>query len=224
MRLLVVEDEPKAAAALRKGLVEKGYAVDLCLDGTEGLRHARTGEYDLLILDLMLPGRDGWSILSELRSAGTNLPVIVLTARDAVRDRVRGLRSGADDYLVKPFAFAELLARVQSVLRRMKETMPKSLRVGDLEMDFQKQRAMRAGQQLDLTPKEFALLAFLAEHRGEPQTRSTIAAAVWDMPNEGESNVVDVHVRRLRAKADDPFDCKLIQTVRGVGYVIREDG
>jgi two-component system copper resistance phosphate regulon response regulator CusR len=223
MRLLVVEDEPKAAAAIRKGMVEKGYDVDLCLDGTEGLRLARTGDYDLLILDLMLPGRDGWTILSDLRAAGTTLPVIVLTARDAVRDRVRGLRLGADDYLVKPFALAELLARVQSVLRRSRETMPKSQRVGDLEMDFQRQRAMRAGQPLDLTPKEFALLAFLADHRGEPQTRATIAAAVWDMPNEGESNVVDVHVRRLRAKADDPFDRKLIHTVRGVGYVLRDD-
>jgi two-component system copper resistance phosphate regulon response regulator CusR len=223
MLLLVVEDEPKAAAAIRKGMVEKGYDVDLCLDGTEGLRLARTGDYDLLILDLMLPGRDGWTILSDLRAAGTTLPVIVLTARDAVRDRVRGLRLGADDYLVKPFALAELLARVQSVLRRSRETMPKSQRVGDLEMDFQRQRAMRAGQPLDLTPKEFALLAFLADHRGEPQTRATIAAAVWDMPNEGESNVVDVHVRRLRAKADDPFDRKLIHTVRGVGYVLRDD-
>lgn len=223
MKLLVVEDEPKAAAALRKGFLEKGYEVELCLDGDEGLRRARATEHDLLVLDLMLPGRDGWSILSELRSAGSSLPVIVLTARDAVRDRVRGLRLGADDYLVKPFAFAELLARVQSVLRRSTETMPKSIRVDDLEVDFHRQRATRSGQALDLTPKEFALLAFLAEHRGEAQTRATIASAVWDMPNEGESNVVDVHVRRLRAKADDPFDRKLIQTVRGVGYVLREE-
>jgi len=222
MRILVVEDEPKTAAAIRKGFAEKGYEVDLCLDGSEGLRLAKTGNYDLLVLDLMLPGRDGWSILSELRAAGVSLPVIVLTARDAVRDRVKGVSLGADDYLIKPFAFAELLARVQSVLRRASGTMPEVIRIADLELDFARHRAARSGSPLDLTPKEFALLAFLARRRGEPQTRATLAAAVWDMPHEGESNVVDVHVRRLRAKADDPFERKLIQTVRGVGYVLRE--
>lgn len=223
MRILVVEDEPKSAAALRKGLAEKGFEVDVCPDGDEGLRLARSGDYQLLVLDLMLPGRDGWSVLSELRASGATVPVLVLTARDAVRDRVRGLGLGADDYLIKPFAFAELIARVQSVLRRSSDTMPKSLRVADLELDFTRQKASRAGQSLDLTPKEFALLAFLARRRGEPQSRATIAAAVWDMPHEGESNVVDVHVRRLRAKVDDPFKSKLIQTVRGVGYVLRDD-
>jgi two-component system, OmpR family, copper resistance phosphate regulon response regulator CusR len=223
MRLLVVEDEPKTAAALRKGFTEKGFEVDLCLDGVEGLRLARSGDYQLLVLDVMLPGRDGWSILSELRTSSPHLPVVVLTARDAVRDRVKGLGLGADDYLIKPFAFAELLARVQSVLRRASGTMPEVVRIADLELDFVRHRASRGGALLDLTPKEFALLAFLARRRGEPQTRATIAAAVWDMPHEGESNVVDVHVRRLRAKADDPFERKLIQTVRGVGYVLRDD-
>jgi two-component system copper resistance phosphate regulon response regulator CusR len=223
MRLLVVEDEPKTAAALRKGFAEKGYEVDLCLDGAEASRLARTGDYQLLVLDIMLPGRDGWSILSELRAAGVELPVVVLTARDAVRDRVKGLSLGADDYLIKPFAFAELLARVQSVLRRASGTMPATVRIADLELDFAKHKASRNGSALDLTPKEFALLAFLARHRGEPQTRATLASAVWDMPHEGESNVVDVHVRRLRAKVDDPFEHKLIQTVRGVGYVLRDD-
>jgi two-component system copper resistance phosphate regulon response regulator CusR len=223
MRVLVVEDEPKAAASLRKGLVEHGYNVQLCLDGAEASRLARAGNFDLLVLDIMLPGRDGWSILSEMRSAGSELPVIVLTARDAVRDRVKGLRLGADDYLVKPFAFAELLARVESVLRRTSGTIPESIRIADLELDMARRRALRGGEALDLTPTEFALLAFLARHRGQPQTRRAIAAAVWDMPHEGESNVVDVHVRRLRAKVDDPFETKLIHTVRGVGYVLRDD-
>jgi two-component system copper resistance phosphate regulon response regulator CusR len=222
MQLLVIEDEPKTAAALRKALVEKGYEVDLCFSGPEGLRLARSGTYDLLVLDLMLPGQDGWSILHDLRSNNITVPVIVLTARDAVRDRVKGLDLGADDYLVKPFSIAELLARIQSVLRRSSGTMPELVRIADLEIDFVRQRATRSGEALDLTPKEFALLAFLARRRGEPQTRATIAAGVWDMPHEGESNVVDVHVRRLRAKADDPFERKLIQTVRGVGYVLRD--
>jgi two-component system, OmpR family, copper resistance phosphate regulon response regulator CusR len=223
MRLLVVEDEAKTAAALRKGFTEKGFEVDLCLDGAEALRMIRAGDYQLVVLDVMLPGRDGWSILSDMRASGILLPVVVLTARDAVRDRVRGLSLGADDYLIKPFAFAELLARVQSVLRRASGTMPATVRIADLDLDFVRNRATRGGQALDLTPKEFALLTFLARHRGEPQTRATLAAAIWDMPNEGESNVVDVHVRRLRAKADDRFEHKLIQTVRGVGYVLRDD-
>jgi two-component system copper resistance phosphate regulon response regulator CusR len=171
----------------------------------------------------MLPGRDGWSVLAELRAAATNIPVIVLTARDSVRDRVKGLGLGADDYLIKPFAFAELAARVESVLRRSTGTMPEVLRIADLEVDFAHQKAQRAGAALDLTPKEFTLLAFLARRAGEPQTRATLATEVWNMPRESESNVVDVHVRRLRAKADDPFERKLIQTVRGVGYVLRDE-
>lgn len=223
MRLLIVEDESKTASALRKGFAENGYEVDVCENGEEGLRRARAIAYDLVVLDIMLPERDGWSVLQDLREAGIRVPVIMLTARDAVKDRVKGLGLGADDYLVKPFAFAELLARVQSVLRRSSGTMPESIRVADLEIDMVRRRAARGGSALDLTPIEFSLLSFLARHRGEAQTRATIAAAVWDMPHEGESNVVDVHVRRLRSKTDDPFDRKLIQTVRGVGYVLRDD-
>jgi two-component system copper resistance phosphate regulon response regulator CusR len=222
MRILVVEDEPKAAAALRKGLTEKGYDVDVAADGDEGLRLALTGNYALVVLDVMLPGRDGWAVLNELRAAGRTLPVILLTARDAVRDRVKGLGLGADDYLVKPFAFAELLARVQSVLRRAGGAAD-TLSAGDLHLDLIRQTATRGGTDLGLTPREFVLLAHLARRRGEPQTRSTLASEVWGMPHEGESNVVDVHVRRLRAKVDDPFERKLIHTVRGVGYVFRDD-
>ena len=223
MRLLIVEDESKTANALRKGFAEHGYEVDICSEGDEALRRARAHDYSLIVLDIMLPQRDGWSILQALRVAGNRVPVIMLTARDAVKDRVKGLGLGADDYLVKPFAFAELLARVQTVLRRSSGTIPESVRIGDLELDIVRRRAARGGSPLDLTPTEFALLSFLARHRGEPQTRATIAAAVWDMPHEGESNVVDVHVRRLRSKADDPFERKLIHTVRGVGYVVRDD-
>jgi two-component system copper resistance phosphate regulon response regulator CusR len=222
MRILVVEDEPKTAACLHKGLTEKGYAVDVAADGDTGLGLACAGDYDLVVLDVMLPGRDGWSVLAELRRAGRAVPVVCLTARDAVRDRVKGLELGADDYLVKPFAFAELLARVHSVLRRTAGQAADTLRVADLELDLLRQRATRAGQRLDLTPREFALLSFLARRRGEPQSRATLAAEVWGVRYEAESNVVDVHVRRLRAKADDPFEQKLIQTVRGVGYVLRE--
>lgn len=223
MRLLVVEDDAKTALALAKGLADKGYDVDLCADGDEGLLRARNGSYDLLVLDLMLPGRDGWSILAELRSAGVLLPVIVLTARDSVRDRVRGLEHGADDYLVKPFALAELAARVQSVLRRSTGTIPEVLRIADLELDNVRRRAVRGGAAIDLTPREFVLLSHLARHAGEPQTRSMLAVDVWHMPRECESNVVDVSVRRLRAKVDDPFERKLIHTVRGVGYVFRAE-
>jgi two-component system copper resistance phosphate regulon response regulator CusR len=222
MRLLVVEDEPKTAAFVRKGLAEHGCAVDVTRDGDEGLRLAQSGDYDLVILDVMLPGRDGWSVLTELRRAGRPVPVLVLTARDAVRDRVKGLELGADDYLVKPFAFAELLARVRALRRRAAGQSADAVRVADLELDFVRQRAARAGKRLDLTPKEFAILTLLARHPGEPLSRAALAAEVWGVRYEAESNVVDVHVRRLRSKVDDPFECKLIHTVRGVGYVLQE--
>ena len=222
MRLLVVEDEPKTAGFLRKGLAEQGFAVDVARDGDAGLRRALAGEYDLIVLDVMLPGRDGWAVLAELRRAGRAVPVLVLTARDAVRDRVKGLELGADDYLVKPFAFAELLARVRALLRRAAGQLPESLRVADLELDLLHLRATRAGVRLDLTPKEFAILATLARQRGEPLSRTALAVEVWGVRPEGESNVVDVHVRRLRSKVDDPFEAKLIHTVRGVGYVLQE--
>jgi two-component system, OmpR family, copper resistance phosphate regulon response regulator CusR len=222
MRLLVVEDEPKTAAFLRKGLAEHGCTVDVARTGDDGLRLAQSGDYDLVVLDVMLPGRDGWSVLTELRRAGRPVPVLVLTARDAIRDRVKGLELGADDYLVKPFAFAELLARVRALRRRAAGQPPEGVRVADLELDFVHQRATRAGKPLDLTPKEFTILTLLARRPGEPLSRAALASEVWGVRYEAESNVVDVHVRRLRSKVDDPFERKLVQTVRGVGYVLQE--
>jgi two-component system copper resistance phosphate regulon response regulator CusR len=220
MRILVVEDEKKTAAFLRRGLTENGFAVEVAAHGEDGLRQALAGAPDLILLDVMLPERDGWSILSALRQAGRQTPILFLTARDAVRDRVKGLELGADDYLVKPFAFSELLARIRTVLRRSAAGSAESLRIADLEIDLVRDRAARAGKALDLTPKEFGLLTLLARRRGEVLSRALIAEQVWAMGCAGESNVVDVHVRRLRAKVDDPFPQKLIHTVRGVGYVL----
>jgi two-component system copper resistance phosphate regulon response regulator CusR len=222
VKILVVEDEKKAAAYLRKGLLENGFVVDLAADGEEGAALARNGGYDLLILDIMLPRRDGWSVLSELRREGVQTPVLFLTAKDSLPDRVKGLNLGADDYLVKPFAFSELLARVRSILRRGPSRRAETLRRGDLEIDLVRHRAARAGRKLELTPKEFSLLSFLARHPGEVQSRTAIAEQVWDMNFDGGTNVVDVHVRRLRSKVDDPFELKLIHTVRGMGYVLDE--
>jgi two-component system, OmpR family, copper resistance phosphate regulon response regulator CusR len=222
MRLLIVEDQQKAAAYLRKGLEENGFVVDVASDGVEGLHRARSGEYDLVVLDVMLPGRDGWSVLTELRQAGHQTPVLFLTARDAVEDRVKGLELGGDDYLVKPFSFAELLARVRSLLRRGPGRQPEMVRIGDLELDLIRHKATRGGQRLELTPKEFALLSLLARRSGEVLSRTLIAEQVWDMNFDSDSNVVDVHVRRLRSKVDAPFAIKLIHTVRGIGYVLEE--
>jgi two-component system copper resistance phosphate regulon response regulator CusR len=220
MKILVVEDEKKSATALEKGLKETGYDVDLADKGDSGLQMALDHDYDLVVLDIMLPGRDGWSVMNEMRKAGKKTPVLFLTARDGVEDRVKGLELGADDYLVKPFAFSELQARVKTILRRTPQRQPEIVKIGDLELDLFKQRAVRAGKKLDLTPKEFALLSLLARRAGEPQSRETIAEEVWDMNFDSDTNVVDVHVRRLRSKLDDPYEKKLIQTVRGVGYVI----
>jgi two-component system copper resistance phosphate regulon response regulator CusR len=222
VKILIVEDEVKAAAYLRKGLTENGFVVDVAGRGDEGLRRALASDYDLIILDVMLPGRDGWSVLTELRQAGKQTPVLFLTARDAVHYRVKGLELGADDYLVKPYAFSELLARVRSILRRGPSRQPDTMRVGDLELDLVRHRAARGGRRLELTPKEFALLSLLARRAGEVLSRSLIAEQVWDMNFESDSNVVDVHVRRLRAKVDDASEQKLIHTVRGVGYVLEE--
>ena len=222
MRILVVEDEEKTAAYLRKGLTENGFVVDVCTQGDDGLHLARTMGYDLIILDVMLPERDGWSVLAELRRAGSQTPVLFLTAKDAVQDRVKGLELGADDYLVKPFAFSELLARIRTILRRGPNRQGDLLTVADLEIDLPRHRASRAGQRLDLTPKEFLLLSFLARRQGEVLSRTLIAEQVWDMNFDSNTNVVDVHVRRLRSKVDDPFERKLIHTVRGAGYVLEE--
>jgi two-component system copper resistance phosphate regulon response regulator CusR len=222
MRILVVEDEAKIAAFLRKGLTENGFVVDVANQGDDGLHLARTVAYDLVILDVMLPNLDGWALLTTLRHEGKQTPVLYLTARDSVHDRVKGLELGADDYLVKPFAFSELLARVRSILRRGPSRQPETIRVADLEVDVVHLRAFRAGQRLDLTPKEFALLSLLARRAGDVLSRTLIAEHVWDMNFDSDTNVVDVHIRHLRSKVDDPFERKLIHTARGVGYVLEE--
>ena len=222
MRVLIVEDEAKTAAYLAKGLREHGFVADVARDGRDGLHMAQSETYDVAILDVMLPGRDGWSVLQDLRSSGSSLPVLFLTARDSVPDRVRGLELGADDYLVKPFAFSELLARIRTILRRGSSRQPEELCVGDLEVDLVRRKVQRAGQKLELSPKEFALLSLLLRRSGEVLSRTLIAEQVWDMNFDSDTNVVDVHIRRLRAKVDDPFDRKLIHTVRGAGYVLEE--
>ena len=223
MRLLVVEDETKLAEYLHKGLGENGHVVDVARDGIEGRRLATGGEYDLVLLDLMLPGIDGFGVLAALRAQSRYTPVLMLTARDKVEDRVRGLEQGADDYLVKPFAFSELLARVGALLRRGAATGVQTLaelRLGDLELDLIARRATRAQQRLDLTAKEFKLLTLLLRRRGQILSRTTLAEQVWDMNFDSDTNVVEVAVRRLRAKLDDPFPAKLLHTVRGMGYVL----
>ena len=211
-------------AYLAKGLTENGYRVDCAGNGEDGFQLARAGAYDLVILDIMLPGKDGWSILADLRRSGQQFPILFLTARDAVEDRVRGLESGADDYLVKPFAFAELLARVHTLLRRGLARPSEVLRIADLEIDPISHKTQRSSRRLVLTPKEFSLLHLLASRTGDVLSRTSLAEQVWDMNFDSDTNVVDVHVRRLRSKVDDPFQRKLIHTVRGVGYVLEERG
>jgi two-component system, OmpR family, copper resistance phosphate regulon response regulator CusR len=222
MRILIVEDDKKAAAYLYKGISENGFVVDVTDKGEDGLNLAFTGDYDLIILDVMLPGRDGWSVIAELRRSGKQTPVLLLTARDSVQDRVKGLKLGADDYLVKPFAFSELLARIHSILRRGPARQSEIICIADLEIDLVRHKAVRGGKRLDLTPKEFSFLSFLARRAGEVLSRTLIAEQVWDMNFDSDSNVVDVAVRRLRRKVDDPFTKKLVHTVRGVGYVLED--
>lgn len=222
MRILVVEDERKLARYLQQGLGENGFVVDVAHDGIEGKHLATEGDYDLVLLDVMLPGVDGFGVLSALRKT-KNTPVLMLTARDKVEDRVLGLENGADDYLVKPFAFSELLARVQALLRRGGSVNAQeitSLRLGDLELDLVRRKATRAEDRLDLTAKEFTLLALLMRKQGHILSRTQLAEQVWDMNFDSDTNVVEVAVRRLRAKLDDPYSEKLLHTVRGMGYVL----
>ena len=223
MKLLVVEDELKLAGYLHKGLTEEGYVVDLAHTGVDGLHLALSGDYDLILLDGMLPAIDGLTVLGTLRLS-KQTPVLMLTARGRVEDRVQGLTAGADDYLVKPFAFSELLARIQTILRRAGTIRPSPestlLKLADLELDLLRRKATRAGQRLDLTPKEFNLLSLLMRREGEVLSRTELAAQVWDMNFDSETNAVEVAVRRLRTKLDQPFETSLLHTVRGMGYVL----
>lgn len=222
MRILVIEDDTKLAGYLKKGLSQSGYSVDVAHDGIDGRHLAVEGEYDLVLLDVMLPGVDGFGVLSALRKT-KHMPVLMLTARDKVADRVRGLRDGADDYLVKPFSFSELLARVEALLRRggpKAQPTATLLQLGDVELDLARRKAHRAGQRLDLTAKEFSLLALLLGRQGEVLSRTVLAEQVWDVNFDSETNVIEVAIRRLRAKLDAPFPEKLLHTVRGMGYVL----
>lgn len=220
MKVLIVEKEPKTAAYLNQGLSEAGFCVNLRRDGNQGLRSALTEAYDLVVLDVALPGLDGWGVLSAIRRAGRDVPIMFLAARDQVDDRVKGLELGADDYLLKPIVFSEFLARVRSLLRRGKRSETGTMRVGDMELDLLRRRVTRAGTRIDLTAKEFSLLELLFRREGEVLPRSLIASQVWDMNFDSDTNVIDVAVCRLRSKIDDPFDVKFIRTVRGMGYVL----
>lgn len=222
MRVLLVEDEAKLAEYVRKGLSENGFVVDVAKDGIDGKHLALHGEYDLVVLDVMLPGIDGFSVLKALRES-RNTPVLMLTARDRVEDRVKGLQDGADDYLVKPFAFSELLARLQALGRRGVRVSAEEanvLRLGPLELDMIKRKATRDGKRLELTSKEFILLTLFLRRQGEVLSRTVLAEQVWDMNFDGDTNAVEVAIRRLRSKMDDPFEHKMLRTVRGMGYVL----
>jgi len=220
VKILIVEDEPKTGDYLKQGLTEAGFVADLVRDGLDGVHAALTQDPDLVVLDILLPGLDGWQVLRQIRQAGRQMPVLMLTALGQVEDRVHGLEAGADDYLVKPFAFSELLARVRTLLRRGKTTEPAVLRAADLELDLLRRRVTRGGRRVDLTAKEFALLELLLRRQGEVLPRSLIASQVWDMNFDSDTNVIEVALRRLRAKIDDDFEPKLIRTVRGMGYVL----
>lgn len=221
MKILIVEDEAKTGEYLRQGLKESGFNVDLVVNGLDGMFQGMEGDYDLAILDVMLPKLDGWQVLKAWRDKGRLMPVLFLTAKDHVEDRVKGLELGADDYLVKPFSFAELLARVRIILRRGRGNVESAvLVVEDLELDLLRRRVSRAGKKIDLTAKEFGLLELLLRRKGEVLPRSLIASQIWDMNFDSDTNVIEVAIRRLRAKVDNGFEPRLIQTVRGMGYVL----
>jgi two-component system copper resistance phosphate regulon response regulator CusR len=220
VKILVVEDDVKTARFLQKGLSEAGFVVDVAGDGLGAIHLGREFKFDLIVLDVMLPRADGWQVVHELRRDGIETPVLMLTSKDSVADRVKGFELGADDYLVKPFAFSELLARIRALLKRSPGRHQDVLRLADLEIDVTRHRASRAGQKIDLTSKEFVLLTLLARRAGEVLSRTMIAEGVWDVNFDSDTNVVDVNVTRLRRKVDDPFPRKLIKTVRGAGYVL----
>jgi heavy metal response regulator len=222
MRVLVVEDERKIADFIRKGLCEDGYAVDVAYDGDEALDWVAVAEFDMIVLDVMLPVRDGMEVCRLLRQRGVHIPILMLTARDTVEDRVQGLDSGADDYLVKPFAFAELLARLRALSRRERSVLGTCLQVGDLVLDSATREVSRQGMPMPLTSKEYALLEYLVRHPNQVLTRTMIAEHVWNYDFDNATNVIDVHIRNLRRKIDDPFPTKLIHTVRGAGYRISD--
>jgi two-component system copper resistance phosphate regulon response regulator CusR len=219
MRILVVEDEKRITDFLQRGLESAGYAVDAANDGQTGLNLVHHTEYDLIILDLGLPDMDGLQVLSKVRNRKTSPPVLILSARDQVDDRVKGLEGGADDYVVKPFAFVELLARVRALLRRGQPT-PERLQVGELVLDCIRRKVTRNGENIELAPKEFSILEYMMRNRGRPLSRTMIVEHVWDMDYDGLTNIVDVYIRHLRSKIDDRFPAKMIQTVRGIGYML----
>jgi two-component system copper resistance phosphate regulon response regulator CusR len=221
MKILVIEDEAKTVAYLQRGLTEQGHAVDVAGNGIDGQHLALTGDYDAIVLDIMLPGRDGIAVLQALRREKST-PVIMLTARGEVDDRIHGLQNGADDYLVKPFSFLELLARLQALGRRGRPQDTGHIRIADLHIDLLARRAMRGSRRLDLTAKEFALLAALARHHGQVLSKTVIVEMVWDVNFDSNTNVVEVAIKRLRAKLDEPGEAKLLHTIRGMGYVLEE--
>jgi len=222
MKILVIEDEERIADFIKRGLEGAGYEVDVALDGQSGLDRMHELDYDLLVLDLMLPDMDGLTVLEKTRNRKVSPPVLILSARSEVEDRVRGLEVGADDYLVKPFAFEELLARVKALLRRG-QPVPDRLVAGDLVVDCLRRKVTRAGRPIELAPKEFSILEYLVRNRGKPLTRTMIVEHVWDTEYDGLTNIVDVYIRHLRAKIDDPFPFKMIRTIRGTGYMLEAE-
>ncbi len=221
MKILLVEDEQKTGDYLKKGLFEAGYITDWVTDGETGRHYALSEQYDLVILDVMLPKLDGWHVIDDIRQSGKTMPILFLTARDQIDDRVKGFDLGADDYLVKPFAFSELLARIKNLLRRGQQRDDNAfITIADLELDLRKRRVTRAGQRIDLTAKEFALIELFMRRRGEVLPRALIASQVWDMNFDSDTNVVEVAIKRLRSKVDANFPTKLIQNIRGMGYVL----